>query len=145
MTFQEKMTFDLGEGQIIYEHITCDHTDDSCVICSEESETVFFGDCLYCGFKDGELYWNADILMALYDHLIDYNGKYYIDSHRGLLSLREMKDMRDDFALMVELIQKEYDANDIEKAKTQIKRKEMQDEIEMCCEFLKNGQELKQR
>jgi len=143
MTFQKKMTFDLGESQVIYEHITCDHTDDSCVIYSEESETVFFGDCLYCGFKEGLRYWDEDILIALYDHLIDYNGKYYIDSHRGLLSLQEMKDMRDDFALMVELIQKEYNSNDIEKVKTQIKRKVMQDEIEMCCEFLLNRRKLK--
>lgn len=143
ITFQEKMTFDLGDSQISYEHITCDHTDDSCVIYSEESETVFLGDCLYCGFKDDLLYWNADILIALYDHLINDNGKFYVDSHRGLLSLREMKDMRDDFALMVELTQKEYDANDIEKVKSQIKRKVMQDEIEMCCEFLLNGRRLK--
>lgn len=145
ITFQERMTFELGDSQVIYEHITCDHTDDSCVIYSKESETVFFGDCLYCGFKDGIRYWDEDILMALYDHLIGYNGKYYVDSHRGLLTLQEMKDMRDDFALMIELIQKEYDANDIEKAKKHIKRKEMQDEIEMCCEFLLNGRKLKQK
>ena len=143
ITFQKKMTFDLRGSQIIYEHITCDHTDDSCVIYSEEAETVFFGDCLYCGFKEGLRYWDADILMALYDHLIDYNGKFYVDSHRGLLSLREMKDMRDEFALLVELIQKEYDSSDIEKVKNQIKRKEMQGEIEMCCEFLLNGQKIK--
>jgi len=41
------------------------------------------------------------------------------------------------------LIEKEYDANDIEKAKKHIKRKELQDEIEMCCEFLLNGRKLK--
>lgn len=104
---------------------------------------MFFGDCLYCGFKDGFRYWDVDILMALYDHLIDYNGKYYVDSHRGLLTLQEMKDMRDDFALMIGLIQKEYDSNDIERLKGQIKRKELQNEIEMCCEFLLNGRKLK--
>ena len=145
ITFQEKMTFDLGDSQVIYEHITCDHTDDSCVIYAEEAETVFFGDCLYIGFKDGIRYWDEDILMALYDHLIGYNAKYYIDSHRGLLSLREMKDMRDDFALMIQWIEKDYNSTDIERVKSRLKRKEMQEEIEMCCEFLLNGRKLKQK
>ncbi len=81
LTFEERLTIDLGEVTCRIEHVGGDHAADSAVVYVPEDGVVFLGDALCTDIYQGERSWNREQLFPLIDKLIAYEAVYYVDAH----------------------------------------------------------------
>lgn len=106
ITFEKKMTIDLGSDTLMVEKVQSDHTDDCCVMFSPKEKVLMFGDCLYTGSDDEKgFYYHRDVYLNLIKKLLSFKAEYYIDSHRGVIKHEDMEKIYTEFEALTGLIE----------------------------------------
>ncbi|MGE7879075.1 MBL fold metallo-hydrolase [Peribacillus muralis] len=81
ITFEKKLTIDLGDVTCIIDHVGGDHAKDSCIIYVPEEKTLFLGDCFYANLYAEKWNYTAEEASLLVKKIEAYDADTYILSH----------------------------------------------------------------
>ncbi|WP_057913094.1 MBL fold metallo-hydrolase [Peribacillus muralis] len=81
ITFEKKLTIDLGDVTCVIEHIGGDHAKDSCIVYVPEEKTLFLGDCFYANLYAEKWNYTAEQAALLVKKIEAYEADTYILSH----------------------------------------------------------------
>lgn len=88
--YNDCMKIDLGGTTCILRHIESPHTNDTTILYVPEEKTMFLGDCIYGGTKDGIYYYDPEKLSHMIDAIEQYEADYYLCAHETLCSREEI-------------------------------------------------------
>ncbi|QCJ44429.1 MBL fold metallo-hydrolase [Bacillus sp. S3] len=94
ITFDHRMTFNLGGLTAIIEHVGGDHSADSCVIYIPEEKVLFLGDCLYANLYSNKWSYTIEKTQRLIAQIETYEAEtFFLSHHEAPLMKKEFQTM----------------------------------------------------
>ncbi|EKN71650.1 beta-lactamase domain-containing protein [Neobacillus bataviensis LMG 21833] len=94
VTFDHRMTINLGGLTAIIEHVGGDHSDDSCVIYIPEEKVLFLGDCLYANLYSEKWNYTIEKTQRLIEQIETYDAEtFFLSHHEAPMMKKEFQSM----------------------------------------------------
>jgi glyoxylase-like metal-dependent hydrolase (beta-lactamase superfamily II) len=114
ITFDSRITLDLGDVTCEAAHVGGDHAPDSVVMFIPQDRVLFLGDCLYPAIYTPNRYYHTETLFPLLERIMAYEADYYIEGHSDAVITRtEMQAMSDELRLIGTLVNRYKGDRDI--------------------------------
>ncbi|WP_068792024.1 MBL fold metallo-hydrolase [Brevibacillus laterosporus] len=145
LTFDSRMTIDLGGVSCVIEHVGGDHSSDSSLIYIPEEKILFIGDCLYPNIYASKWNYTIEKSRRLVEQLEKYDANIIFLSHQEapltkaefeeeLLLLKNTAFLAEKFQGDQEKIKREMSAH--------LQRELTEDEEETICFFVHGFEQL---
>ncbi|AYE53437.1 MBL fold metallo-hydrolase (plasmid) [Priestia megaterium NCT-2] len=89
ITFDNRMTVNLGGVNCLIEHVGGDHAADSCIIYVLEEKVLFLGDCMYANLYSKNWSYTIEKTLQLIERIETYDAEVVFLSHHEKPLIRE--------------------------------------------------------
>ncbi|MDQ0242674.1 glyoxylase-like metal-dependent hydrolase (beta-lactamase superfamily II) [Bacillus fengqiuensis] len=92
LTFDRRMTVNLGGVTCIIEHVGGDHSSDSSIIYIPEEKVLFLGDCLYANLYSKKWSYTIEKTLQLVHQIEKYDAEnFFLSHHQAPLTKKEFQ------------------------------------------------------
>ncbi|AIK38765.1 Zn-dependent hydrolase [Bacillus pseudomycoides] len=141
ITFDKKMTLNLGGVTCAIEHVGGDHADDSTVIYIQEEKVLFLGDCMYANLYSKKWSYTIENTLQLIEQIEKYDAEIFVLSHHEAPLTKEEFQLELKFLKTTALLTKKYEGSSeaiVKEMSKSLQRSLTEDEIETITFFV-NG------
>ncbi|MGE8205403.1 MBL fold metallo-hydrolase [Heyndrickxia sp. NPDC080065] len=141
ITFDKKMSINLGGVTAVIEHVGGDHADDCTVIYIPEEKVLFLGDCMYANLYSKKWSYTIANTLQLVEQLEKYDANIFFLSHHDKPVYKEEFQFRIKFLKDTAFLTKKYSGNQnaiIKEVSKELQRKLNAEEMEII-ECFVNG------
>ncbi|GMA66035.1 MBL fold metallo-hydrolase [Alicyclobacillus fastidiosus] len=146
LTFETKLTLDLGGISCVIEHVGGDHADDSIILYIPEEKVLFLGDCLYAYISPGPWSYTIEKSLQLVEHLRQFDAEFVFLSHHDAPLNRDEFHYELSLLQKVAMLTKQCDGDEkliSQQLSTHFNRELTEDELETISFFM-NGLQMEE-
>jgi glyoxylase-like metal-dependent hydrolase (beta-lactamase superfamily II) len=144
ITFDSRMTVNLGGVTCVIEHVRGDHADDSTIIYIPEEKVLFLGDCMYANLYSKKWSYTIEKTLQLIQRIEKYDAEIFFLSHHDSPLTKEEFRLQLQFLKNTAFLTEKYEGDQEAIAKEltkSLQRSLNEDEVETI-NFFVNGFEV---